>query len=130
MPPHPVDFVQPPSLDLRRQGICIMSRNLILSRDSPWNTNYCTPEGQVLFQAECPYMWKDRVTVRRVVPGDLNDEHGGLKDQYEDIALIDCPDFDTDKITYRGEEQKATHFFEKKGWSFYGRYARRVQVLD
>lgn len=101
---------------------------LILSTNTPWNTNYCNEDGQVLYKADSPGLGLTgrTVMISRVVPPVINKDaetvdEAELRDSYEHLAELDFHVFKSSRIKYQLIDQSVSEFFRKGGFSFYGR---------
>ena len=111
----------------------LSSMHLILSSGrSPWNSNYCTESGQVLFKAESPWsssLLGRNIKISRVVPPSEvgNDftqslaEEAALRDVFEPLGEIEYHFFKNSRIRYRGVDQPVNQLFRQVGFGFYGR---------
>ncbi|KAF8162640.1 hypothetical protein B0H34DRAFT_649917 [Crassisporium funariophilum] len=104
---------------------------LYLSSRTPWNTTYCTEEGQVIYSADTPHKYSESpITIKRILPSvnfdaQTADSEDTLRDQFSHLAEIEYHSFRdyNSRIRYAGQDVAVSEFFTKKGWSCYGRYA-------
>jgi len=101
---------------------------LILSTNTPWHTNYCNEDGQVLYKADSPGLGLTGRTVKisRVLPPVIHEDteavnDAELRDVYEHLAELDFRVFKSSRIKYQLIDQSVSEFFRKGGFSFWGR---------
>jgi len=92
---------------------------LILSTD-PWNANYCTEGGQVIYKVESgPGLINRNMNISRVLPAGASEAQ--FRDVYELVAEIDYHYLGTSYIKYGGVNLAVKDFFRKGEFSFWGR---------
>jgi len=103
--------------------------HLILSTDSPWNANYCTESGQVIYKVESdgPSLGARRMKVSRIMPSKIDpraiatNQDDALRDSFAHLGEIEYHSFKTSRIKYGGQDLGVDEFFKKSGWAFFGR---------
>ncbi|KAJ3529186.1 hypothetical protein NMY22_g9105 [Coprinellus aureogranulatus] len=84
---------------------------LVLTTRDPYNANYCTPEGQVIYKVVSPFQLVNRkATIDKVVPSDAED----LQDHFERIGEVEYHLITPSVITFNGVRQGVDKFFKKK----------------
>ncbi|KAJ3520937.1 hypothetical protein NMY22_g12523 [Coprinellus aureogranulatus] len=86
---------------------------LILTTRDPYNANYCTPEGQVMYKVVSPnhLLHRRRATVDKVVPSGSED----MQDHFERIGEVEFHSVNPSVITYNNIRQGVDKFFRKGG---------------
>ncbi|KAF6752884.1 hypothetical protein DFP72DRAFT_1070067 [Ephemerocybe angulata] len=93
------------------------SMRFYLTTRDPYDTNYCTEEGQVIYKAVSPYKLINRkASIYKIVPSDPND----MRDQFEAIAEIEYHDVSSTMITWGGERKSSRSMFRKGGIGWLG----------
>ncbi|KAH6899156.1 hypothetical protein BKA70DRAFT_383064 [Coprinopsis sp. MPI-PUGE-AT-0042] len=90
---------------------------LHVTTGDPYNSNFCTEDGQVVYRAVSPFQLVGRrATIDKVVP---NDEHSSdMQDRFRRIGEIKFNAISPAKITWEGVMKEVTAFFrkEKRKW--------------
>ncbi|KAH6899150.1 hypothetical protein BKA70DRAFT_1314519, partial [Coprinopsis sp. MPI-PUGE-AT-0042] len=84
---------------------------------NPYNSNYCTEDGQVIYKVDSPFKLVGRTaTVSKIVPND--ESSSDMCDRFTHIGGIEFNALTTSKITWKGETKETSVFFRKgdKGW--------------
>ncbi|KAF9528210.1 hypothetical protein CPB83DRAFT_854648 [Crepidotus variabilis] len=95
--------------------------HLYLSTSTPWNANYCLPEGQVIYKVQDagstfgPRHFK----VSRVVPPAIDPfadeiEDAAFQDTFERVGEVEYRHFGTSRVKF-GEKEESINTFFKKG---------------
>ncbi|KAH6899152.1 hypothetical protein BKA70DRAFT_1314524 [Coprinopsis sp. MPI-PUGE-AT-0042] len=90
---------------------------LIIASGNPYNSNYCTEDGQVFYKVDSPFKLVGRTaTISKKEPTDesLTDTH----DQFARIGQIEFNALMPSRITWKGETKDTSAFFRKgeKQW--------------
>ncbi|KAG2021258.1 hypothetical protein CC2G_006512 [Coprinopsis cinerea AmutBmut pab1-1] len=94
----------------------------VLSTSTPWNTNYCTEDGQVIYKVESNFTLKlfhRSSTIYKIIPN----EDESMKDQFTQIAHIDFRVMKPSIITLGDEVSTVDEIF-RKGKINWSRVAR------
>jgi len=96
--------------------------HLYLSAHHPWNTNFCTTEGQVIYKAESLDFRGGSITVKRIIPPnpinlttDSQVEEEALRDSFSHLAEIYYHTLSTSRIQYNDIEIDTSEFFSRTG---------------
>ncbi|TEB27947.1 hypothetical protein FA13DRAFT_1755962 [Coprinellus micaceus] len=85
---------------------------LLTTRD-PYNANYCTPEGQVIYKVVSPFQFRNRkATIDKVAPSPTGAED--LQDHFERIGEVQFNTIKHSILTYKNVSQSVDKFFRKK----------------
>ncbi|KAF8162645.1 hypothetical protein B0H34DRAFT_692352 [Crassisporium funariophilum] len=100
--------------------------HLYLSCDSPWNTKYCTEEGQAIYKVDgSGNLATYQINVRRIIPATIDpygdDLDEALRDSFAHLATIDYRTFHSTRIRYADRDLPTGEWFKKKGWGWHGR---------
>jgi len=98
---------------------------LYLSAEYPWNTNYCTEEGQVIYKVESDGPMYRTMKISRITPSKINteatDEDEALRDTFAQLGEIDYHTFRISRIRYGEQDTPVDEYFRKGEMGFFGR---------
>ncbi|KAH6907026.1 hypothetical protein BKA70DRAFT_1286041 [Coprinopsis sp. MPI-PUGE-AT-0042] len=100
---------------------------LIIASGNPYNSNYCTEDGQVIYKVDSPFKLVGRTaTISKKEPTDesLTDTH----DQFTRIGQIEFNALMPSRITWKGETKDTSAFF-RKGEKKMGSWLRKVSRI-
>lgn len=112
-------------------------KHILTTRD-PYDSNYCTEDGQVLYRVACPYKFVNRrATIDKVVPGDCDGRANDfsraacshpncildMHDKSQRIAEIEFHTITPSTITCENTKHSTSSFFRKGSFALLGRYA-------
>ncbi|KAH6899147.1 hypothetical protein BKA70DRAFT_1569572 [Coprinopsis sp. MPI-PUGE-AT-0042] len=85
---------------------------LYLTTGEPWNANYCTEDGQVIYKVVSPFKWVGRrATIDKVIPNE--EDASDMRDRFRRIGEIEFIIVEPTKITWKGVTQETTAMFRK-----------------
>jgi len=99
---------------------------LYLSAEYPWNTNYCTEAGQVIYKVESNGPAYRTMKVSRIIPSKINaelatDEDEALRDTFAHLGEIEYHTFRTSRIRCGEQDTPVDEYFRKGEMGFFGR---------
>ncbi|KAF9528282.1 hypothetical protein CPB83DRAFT_894545 [Crepidotus variabilis] len=96
---------------------------LHLSKDTPWNANYCTEDGQVIYKVESttPSIGARHTKIFRIVAPKLDPtvetvDDTAFRDSFETVGEVNHHVIRTSRIKYNGKDESTATFLRKGSW--------------
>jgi len=90
--------------------------HLYLSAGSPWDTSYCTEEGQVIYKVKSHWhtFGVRMLKISRIIPStEAMNEEDALRDTFAHLGEIEYCAFRTSRIRYGGQDIPVNEYFRK-----------------
>ncbi|KAF9528283.1 hypothetical protein CPB83DRAFT_854776 [Crepidotus variabilis] len=100
---------------------------LQLSTTTPWNTNYCTEEGQIIYKVTsgAPSIGPRLMKISRIVAPELGSsetlDDWAFRDVFKPLAEVAYNAILSSRIKYGEKDESVSKFFRQGDWGFYGR---------